>query len=102
MLNILQKIRSDMQSMNSRLVSLEQNQGSHKSETPHSCDPGETWADHMEGVTVPMYTEPQFDEDDGRENENTQGTKLFAVSSETESLLKQVFSERVDDQTCRQ
>lgn len=105
MLNILHKIQSDMQSMNGRLVTLEQSQGSRETETPRPRDPSERWADHMEGVPVPMYTEPRYDdqdEDEGRENENTQGTKLFAVSSETEAFLKQHFSERADNPTRRQ
>ena len=105
MLDILREIRTDMQSMNGRIATLEQGQGSRETQPLRSPEPSERWADHVEGVNVPMYTEPHYDDqedDDDKENEATQGTKLFAVSSETEAFLKQHFSERADNQTRRQ
>ena len=83
MLDILRELRSDMQSMNSQIANLEQSQGPRETETPCVLDPSERWANHMEGLPVPMYAEPQYeDEEEDVDKENTQGTKLFAVSSE--------------------
>lgn len=42
-----------------------------------------------------MYTDPHY-EDEDEEKENTQGMKLFAVSSETKAFLKQHVSKQTD------
>ena len=51
----------------------------------------------MEGIAVAMYTD--LDEDD---KENTPGTRLFSVSKNTETFLRQHFTARVDNPVPRQ
>ena len=102
MLDILKELRSDMQSMTGRIANLEEQS---RPTTSRGDGPSERWADHMDGLNATMYTEPHYDEedDDGdKENESTQGTKLFAVTKETESFLKEHFSKRADNPTRRQ
>ena len=62
MLDILRELRTDLQSMNGWIAKLEQSQGTHTSETGKQHDPSTRWADHMDGLKVPMYTEPTFDD----------------------------------------
>ena len=80
MLDILRELWTDMQSMSSLIGNLEQSQDSLKAETFHSHDPSQRWADYMDGVNVPMYTDLQCDdqeEDKDKENENTHRTNLL-------------------------
>lgn len=124
MLDILQLIRADMQSMNARIDTLEKNREPQEetiqsqsdasplntTNQPQSDSSSRTstrWADHMDGVNVPMFTDPrgqwdEFDEEDDEDKENLGGTKLFTVSQDNETFLKHHFAMRIENGTRRQ
>lgn len=116
MLSILQNLQSDMQSMNDRVAACAQPGGRDERRlkppvrTPIQQDAHNSvhnpyrWADHMDGLDVPMYDEMVFGEEgDEEEQENTAtGAKLFAVSSRTESFLNTCFSGKAPNATRRQ
>ena len=68
MLGILQQIRSDMQSMTTRIATLEKNKDSTEESQSQSDDQSNSrssdtrLADHMDGFDVPMHTEPQWED----------------------------------------
>ena len=92
-LGILKQLQVEMQSIHGRLDDLERGQDAPESgrATPvhaGSCS-SSRWADHTDGLNVPMYTTPNFDDLDEEEKEN-QGTKLFAVSKRVKQMEKEV------------
>ena len=101
-------MRAKMQSFSGRLTTLEKNQEApeeteslEESLSRDTTQSSSRWADHMEGIAVLMYTDlGDLDEDDDKEN--TPGTRLFSVSKNTETFLRQHFTARVDNPVCRQ
>ena len=97
MLTILRQMQAQMLSIHGWLETLKRGQDAPESSraTPRDAS-SSRWADHMEGLDILMYTDPQFDEEEEKEN---QGTKLFSVSKQTEEYLNHHFSTRVDNAT---
>ena len=106
MLDILRQIQAEMQSIHGKLDDLERGQDAPESGRATPVDPGSSswtrWADHMEGLKVPMYTKLIFDDHDKEDEKENETTKLFTMSKSTEEFLDRQFSERVDNPTRRQ
>ena len=64
-----------MQSTKGRIANLEQSRGPCGTDPTYTLNPSERWANHMDGVNVSMFTDPQYDNEDedvDKENKNTQ------------------------------